>query len=63
VTIVLKYRTGTERQRFFHLFERTLVATACLVSKKERMWQRMSSGKALIISSSSAIENGIVICN
>jgi hypothetical protein len=27
-----------------------------LVSRKERMWQRITSGKVLIISSSSAIE-------
>jgi hypothetical protein len=57
--MVFRCRTGTEKQRLFHLFERTVVAMACLVSRKERMWQRMSFGKALIISSF-AIEIGEV---
>jgi hypothetical protein len=57
VNIVLKQRVETERQRWFHLLERMVVATDCSVSRKERMWQRISSGKVLIISSS-AIEIG-----
>lgn len=45
-----KSKEGTDSQRLFHLFERMLVATACLVWRKERMWQRIESGKLLILS-------------
>jgi hypothetical protein len=54
-TVVLKDIEVTERQRGLHLLERMLVATDCLVCRKERMWHRIGSGKVLIISSS-AIE-------
>jgi hypothetical protein len=37
VIVLRKYRLGTERYRWFHLFERMVVATDCLVWRKDRM--------------------------
>ena len=42
---------GTRVQRSFHLLDKMLVATAFLVGRNERMWQRSDSGRLLILSS------------
>lgn len=47
----LKSRVETERHRLVHRLERMVVAMASLVGRKERMWQRSSSGKMVTLSS------------
>jgi hypothetical protein len=45
-----KSRVRTECHNGYHLLERMLVVTDCLVGRNERVWQIMVSGKALILS-------------
>lgn len=48
---ISKSREGTNSHSDFHLFHRILVAAACLVGRKERMWHNTEFGKVLILSS------------
>lgn len=45
-----KSRFGTRVQRLLHRFDKRLLITACLVVRKERIWQRRDSGRLLILS-------------
>ena len=45
-----KSRFGTRVQRGVHLLDKMLVATASMVGRNERIWQRIESGKLLILS-------------
>lgn len=48
-----KSREGTMVQTGFHLVDKVVVATVCLVWRNERMWHRRESGRSLILSTSS----------
>ena len=46
-SLMLRLMAGIERHRSIHRLDSTVVCTACRDRRKERMWWRSSSGRAL----------------